>query len=93
MKVKILGINHYTKIVNDRSYENFRFYFVRKPFSGVFSESDVKGFICDSIRCSGDIFKSIKTDKCYDLVEGRTGVDKDGKPIYSVVDFNEVDSL
>lgn len=93
MKVKVIGVNHYTKNVNGKDYENYRFFFVRKPFISVFSESDIKGLVADSIRVTGDSFKSIKLDKCYELVEARTGVDKDNKPVYGVVDFYEVDNL
>lgn len=91
MKVKVVGFNHYVRTVNDKEYDNYKVYFIRRPYKGVFSESEVQGFICDSVR-GGKVFDGIQVDKCYDFTEAQTRV-FDGKPVYEVVEIKEIDKI
>lgn len=91
MKVKVVGFNHYVRTVNDKEYDNYKVFFVRRPYKSVFSESDIQGFVCDSVR-GGSVFKGIQVDKCYDFTEAQTRV-FDGKPVYEVVEIKEIDKI
>ena len=91
MKVKVIGSNYYQSEFNGKIVDHYTIYYVRKPYESVFSEQDVKGMISGVVR-GGKIFEGVTLNKCYDFVEAQTG-SKDGKPVYSVVEVNEIANI
>lgn len=91
MKVKVIGISHYTKQVNGHDYDRYTVYYVRKPHSYDFRERDINGLYCGSVS-GGEIFSSVELEKCYEFVEATIRA-KNGSSFVGVVDVNAIDKI